>query len=111
MADRDFLDEVVDERSARNPEFPAMVEAAERRRQLLAALAERRREGEHSQTAVAAAMRSSQSSIARLETSATDARLSTLDRFAHALGYRVEYSLVPEGQAQAGSPLARPSAS
>ena len=101
MTDRDFLDEVVDERTARNPEFPAMVEAAERRRKLLAALAERRRQGEHSQTAVAAAMRSSQSSIARLETSATDARLSTLDRFAHALGYRVEYSLVPEGQAQA----------
>jgi hypothetical protein len=96
MAGSDFLDEVVDERSVRNPEFPAMVEAAERRRQLLAALAERRRKADHSQTAVAAAMRSSQSSVARLETSATDARLSTLDRYAHALGYRVEYSLVPE---------------
>lgn len=107
MTDHDFLDEVVDERSAHNPEFPAMVEAAERRRQFLGALAERRREGEHSQTAVAAAMRSSQSSIARLETSATDARLSTLDRYAHALGYRVEYSLVPESQAQASSPLVR----
>lgn len=96
MADRDFLDEVVDERTARNPEFSALVEAAERRRQLLGALAERRRQREQSQTAVAAAMRSSQSSIARLETSATDARLSTLDRYAHAVGYRVEYSLVPE---------------
>lgn len=96
MPGRDFLDEVVDERTARNPEFPAMVEAAERRRQLLGALAERRRQREQSQTAVAAAMQSSQSSIARLETSATDARLSTLDRYAHALGYRVEYSLVPE---------------
>lgn len=114
MADRDFLDEVVDERTARNPEFPAMVEAAERRRKLLAALAEHRRAGEHSQTAVAAAMRSSQSSIARLETSATDARLSTLDRFAHALGYRVEYSLVPESRPPAraaSASLARPSAS
>jgi hypothetical protein len=96
MPDRDFLDEVVDGRTARNPEFPAMVEAAERRRQLLGALAEHRRQREQSQTAVAAAMQSSQSSIARLETSATDARLSTLDRYAHALGYRVEYSLVPE---------------
>jgi predicted transcriptional regulator len=96
MSGHDFLDEVVDERTARNPEFPAMIEAAERRRKLLGALAERRREGKHSQTAVAAAMQSSQSSIARLETSATDARLSTLDRYAHALGYRVEYSLVPE---------------
>jgi seryl-tRNA synthetase len=99
MPDRDFLDEVVDERTARNPEFQAMVEAAERRRQLLATLAERRRQRQQSQTAVAAAMQSSQSSIARLETSATDARLSTLDRYAHALGYRVEYRLVPEAGA------------
>jgi hypothetical protein len=99
MTGRDFLDEVFDERTARNPEFPAMVEAAERRRKLLGALAERRREGKRSQTAVAAAMRSSQSSIARLETSATDARLSTLDRYAHALGYRVEYSLVRDARA------------
>lgn len=96
MPDRDFLDELIDERTARNPEFPALVEAAERRRQLLGALAERRRQREQSQTEVAAAMHSSQSSIARLETSATDARLSTLDRYAHALGCRVEYSLVPE---------------
>lgn len=110
MADHDFLDEIVDERSVRSPEFPAMVEAAERRRKLLAALAERRRQADHSQTAVAAAMRSSQSSIARLETSATDARLSTLDRYAHALGYRVEYSLVPESPSPADSQPARPTA-
>jgi hypothetical protein len=96
MSDNDFLDEVIDERTERNPEFPAMVGAAERRREILAALAERRREREQSQTVVAAAMRSSQSSIARLETSATDARLSTLDRYAHALGCRVQYTLVPE---------------
>lgn len=101
MTDRDFLDELVDERTTSNPDFPAMVEAAERRRKLLGALAERRREGERSQTAVAAAMNSSQSSIARLETSATDARMSTLDRYARALGYRLQYHLIPEGQPEA----------
>lgn len=100
MSERDFLDEVVDERTARNLDFPAMVEAAERRRELLGALAECRREGEQSQTAVAAAMRSSQSSIARLETSATDARISTLDRYARVLGYRLQYHLIPEAQAE-----------
>ena len=100
MAERDFLDELVDERTARNPDFPAMVEAAERRRELLGALADRRREGAQSQTAVAAAMNSSQSSIARLETSATDARISTLDRYAHVLGYRVQYHLIPEGESK-----------
>jgi hypothetical protein len=97
VPDRDFLDELLEERTARSTDFPAMVDAAERRRELLGALAERRREGEQSQTAVAAAMNSSQSSIARLETSATDARMSTLDRYAHALGYRVQYHLIPEG--------------
>jgi hypothetical protein len=101
MPGRDFLDEVVDERTARNPSFPGMVEAAERRRQILAALADRRREGAQSQTAVAAAMRSSQSSIARLETSATDVRMSTLDRYARVLGYRVQYHLIPEAEGKA----------
>lgn len=105
MANRDFLDEVTEERTARNPDFPGMVEAAERRRKLLGALAERRREGKQSQTAVAAAMQSSQSSVARLETSATDARMSTLDRYARVLGYRVQYHLIPENQAQADPPV------
>lgn len=99
MAEKDFLDEVVEERTARSPEFPQMVEAAARRRQLLSALAEKRREHERSQTAVAAAMHSSQSSIARLESSATDARISTVDRYAQVLGYAVQYQLVPISQA------------
>ena len=92
--DPDFLDEIIDERAARNPAFPALVEAAERRRELLHELARRRSERDLSQTAVAAAMGTSQSAVARLETSAADSKLSTVDRFAAALGYRVEYRLV-----------------
>jgi seryl-tRNA synthetase len=99
MAEKDFLDEVAEERTAQSPGFPRMLEAATRRRELLNALAEKRREHKRSQTAVAAAMESSQSSIARLESSATDARISTVDRYAQALGYRIQYHLVPEGQA------------
>ena len=99
MAEKDFLDEVIEERSTQNPEFPQMVEAASRRRALLSALAEKRREKERSQTAIAAAMQSSQSSIARLESSATDARISTVDRYAQALGYTVQYHLVPIAEA------------
>jgi seryl-tRNA synthetase len=101
MAEPDFLDELIDERTARNPDFPEMVEAAARRRALLGALAERRRERKQSQTAVAAVMHSSQSSIARLETSATDAHISTLDRYAGALGYRLQYHLIPESNGNA----------
>jgi hypothetical protein len=53
MADKDFLDEVVAERTAQNPNFPNLVDAAVRRRELLNALAAKRREDERSQTAVA----------------------------------------------------------
>ena len=108
MTKRDFLDEVVAERSAQSPGFPSLVDAAVRLRELLSALAARRREDERSQTAVAAAMQSSQSSIARLESSATDARISTVDRYAHALGYRVQYHLIPEAEASDPSVVIHP---
>lgn len=40
-------------------------------------------------------MRTSQPTLARLETTAADTKLSTVERFAGALGYNVEYHLVP----------------
>jgi len=97
---RDFLDEIVAERTERNPGFPQLVDAALRRRELLRALAARREELGLSQTAVAARMGTSQSSVARLEAGEADARLSTIDRFAAALGHIVEWRL--------GEPSRRP---
>jgi len=44
---------------------------------------------------LAAAMHTSQPTLARLETTASDAKLSTIERFAGALGCRVEHHLVP----------------
>ena len=88
---RDFLDEIVDERSTRNPEFPELVEAALRRRQLLRELATKREELGMSQTAVAARMGTSQSAVARLEAGEMDAKFSTVERFAAALGQKVEW--------------------
>ena len=79
--DPDFLDEFIAERTALNPDFPRLVEAAARRRALLKELGGLREKGGRSQTAVAAEMKTSQSSVARLEGSADDARLSTLDRY------------------------------
>lgn len=98
---RDFLDEVIEERTAKNPDFPNLVDAAERRRRLLNELGELRESQGRSQTALAAEMRSSQSSVARLEGSAYDARLSTVDRYAEALGFRIQWHLVPEKVAAA----------
>lgn len=53
---RYFLDETVDERGERNSEFPNLVEAALRRRQLLRELAARREKLGLLQTLVAARM-------------------------------------------------------
>ena len=93
--ERDDLDEFIKERTEENPEFPKMVAAAGRRRKLLRALAERR---ERSQTAVAAAMGSSQSAVARLERATGDPQASTIERYALAVGYEIEYHLVPAGK-------------
>ena len=92
MAGRqDFLDEIVDERSERNPEFPELLEAALRRRQLLHDLAARRERLGLSQTVVAARMGTSQSAVARLEAGEIDAKFSTIERFAAALGHKLEW--------------------
>ena len=88
---RDFLDKIIDERSERTAEFPDLVEAVLRRRQLLRKLAARREKLGLSQTVVAARMGTSQSAVARLEAGEIDAKLSTVDRLAAALGQKVEW--------------------
>jgi hypothetical protein len=91
----DALDEMIAEFSETNPAFPQLLLAAERRRALLHTLAGQRKQRKLSQTRVAAAMRTSQPTLARLETTAADAKLSTVERFAGTLGYSIEYHLVP----------------
>ena len=89
-----FLEEIISERSARNPNFPALVQAAAERRELLRALAREREASGFTQTEVAAAMGTSQSQIARLESATIDAKLSTVEKLAAVLGKRVEWRLV-----------------
>lgn len=93
MSGGDFLDEIIRERSAKSAEFPELVEAALRRRELLRSLAARREELGLSQTLVAARMGTSQSAVARLESAEVDARLSTIERYAAAVGQRVDFVL------------------
>ena len=90
----DFIDEVVAERTATNPRFPALVRAAEDRRGLLRGLADERERSGQSQTQVAAAMGTSQSQVARLEAASCDTKLSTVEKFAAVLGKRVEWHIV-----------------
>jgi ribosome-binding protein aMBF1 (putative translation factor) len=94
MKEEDFLDELIRERSARNPNFPALVEAAEARRELLLGLANARERSGFTQTEVAAAMGTSQSQVARLESAGVDAKLSTIEKLAAVLGKRIEWRLV-----------------
>ena len=83
---KDFLDEVIEKRAKTNPDFPEMVEAALKARRLLRSLAERRRKLGLSQTLVAARMGTSQSALARLEGGESDPRISTVERYALAMG-------------------------
>ena len=101
----DFLGELIAERTARNPEFPNLMEAAARRRAMLRELAGIRERRSRSQTSVAAEMKTSQSAVARLEGAADDARLSTLDRYAEALGFRLQCHLLPLKGSEKEPPL------
>jgi DNA-binding XRE family transcriptional regulator len=100
---KDLVDEIVAERTSGNPDFPDLVEAALKTRQLVRALTERRRAMGISQTMVAARMGTSQSALARLEAGGSDPRLSTLERYARALGDEVDVILAGGGSSVQGA--------
>lgn len=77
--------------------LPGFREIAQRRR-VIDELAGVRRSAGLSQTEVAARMGTSQSVVARLESGQIDARLSTLQRYAAAVGSQLELGIrAPEG--------------
>jgi len=93
----DFLDEVIEERRTHNPAFPAMVDEAYERRLLLRQLAEARKAAKLSPTVVAARMGTSEAAVARLEAATVDPKASTIERFAAAIGKRVQWEIVDAG--------------
>ena len=88
----DFLDEVTREFSRKDREFPALVEAAIERRRLARELAAKRARLGVTQTELAAAMGTSQSAVARIESGA-DTRMSTIERYAACLGQRLQWRI------------------
>ena len=90
----DDLDAFIHERTRANPAFPALVEAARERRRLLRELAAARRQAGLTQTAVAASMGTSEAAVSRLESGEVDPKVSTVERYAVALGKRVEWRVV-----------------
>ena len=75
--------------------FPGLEDLSARRRELIDELVRARQENDLSQTEIAARMGTSQSAVARLESGGLDARLSTLERYAAALGYTVNWHVRP----------------
>lgn len=103
-------DESAAEEGPELPRLPGFRDMAVRRRgaaladPVLADLARHRRESGLSQTEVAARMGTSQSTVARLEAGDTDPRLSTLERYARAVGRTLDWRL----QAPGGEPSPPP---
>lgn len=75
------------------PLLPGFKEMAQRRKALASDLVARRVALGLTQTQVAARMGTSQSAIARVEAGAADVRLSTIERYAAAVGHVVAWSL------------------
>ena len=99
----DDLDRTIAQRTAANPDFPTLVQAALDRRRLLRALAAERERLHIPQQAVARSMKTSQPAVARIESGEVDVRLSTVERYAAAVGQRVRYELSPARPARAAA--------
>jgi transcriptional regulator with XRE-family HTH domain len=67
------------------------------RQRLISELATQRQSAGLSQTEVAARMGTSQSAVARLEAGEGDVRMSTLERYAAAIGGELEWELRADG--------------
>jgi len=84
---KDFLAEIIDERTVRNPKFPFLVAEAGERRRFARCLAALREKKALSQTVVAARMGTSASVVSKLEAGG-DVKLSTIQRYCAAIGKR-----------------------
>lgn len=84
----------------RRSRFPGLEDYSDRRRDLIRELVSARLENGLSQTEIAARMGTSQSAVARLESGDLDARLSTLERYAAALGRTVNWQLRPSEESR-----------
>lgn len=106
---KDFLDEVVRERTRRNPAFPDLVAEATRRCELAYRLAKQRKANKLSQTLVAARMGTAASVVSKLE-SGGDVKLSTLQRYCAAVGGDLSFAFETHRRRPARSRKSRRSA-
>lgn len=86
------------ERNGSGSVFPGFSDIAEDQVELIGRLSELRRSRGLSQTEVAARMGTSQSALARLESGQADVRVSTLARYAAALGADLGFAVRDRGE-------------
>lgn len=91
--ERDELDDVLDERM-HDENFRAAYEDAEHRHELLRGLFAARKLAQLTQSDVAAVMRTTQSAVSDLEGGGSDARLTTLQRYARSVGGHLDVRFV-----------------
>src|SRR3989442_9224412 len=91
---KDDLDRLIDELAADDPSIRSRIDAALERRELARQLSERRRTAGLTQFQLAERMGTSQGQVTRLESGA-DTRLSTVARYAAAVGMKLEWTLAP----------------
>ena len=85
VARMDELDRPISRRTVANSEHGDLADTEVRRRRLIARLVELRKSNGLTQVAVAELMSVGQSVIAEIESGRTDVRVSTLERYAHAV--------------------------
>src|SRR5438105_2327096 len=85
----DDLQLEIEERTRQNPGYPQILAAAERARAVVKALAQARERAGLTQAEVARRMGTTQPAVARLERGEADPRLSTIERYAEVVGWRV----------------------
>ena len=84
----------VEKRKARDPEFAENYESGYLEFKIGVLLREARKEAGFTQEAVAKKLNARRSAISRMENHAQDIRLSTLRRYAEAIGRKLHFSVV-----------------
>ncbi len=90
----DELEELIAEMTAKDPNFPRLLEEAIERQTLMHTLIQERKRQRITQRTLATRMATKQSTLARLEQEQRDPHLSTLQRYAGSLGKRITWQLV-----------------
>lgn len=104
MAIRDDLDTLINELAEDDPDIHLRVDAALERREFARQLAAHRRAAGLTQVEIAERMGTSQGQVTRFESGA-DTRLSTVARYAAALGVKIDWTITPARGA--GRPVTR----